>query len=94
MHAKIFFVALVASPLVAAHGKVAVVVSNLTPIIGRINIIRLVMLVETPPHSGFKVALFLAQVQIPKLKSILHSSNLSIPSQMGWVKLRGKERTH
>jgi hypothetical protein len=32
MHAKIFFVALAASPLVAAHGKVAVVVSKLTPI--------------------------------------------------------------
>jgi hypothetical protein len=31
MHAKILFVALVASPLVAAHGKVAVVVSNLIP---------------------------------------------------------------
>jgi hypothetical protein len=29
MHAKILFVALVASPLVAAHGKVAVVVSGL-----------------------------------------------------------------
>lgn len=31
MLTKIFFAALVASPLVAAHGKVAVVVSNSAP---------------------------------------------------------------
>lgn len=94
MFVKVLIAALVASPLVAAHGKVSVVVSTLLAfIINGTDIPRLVMQAEIPPPSESKVPLFPVLVLIPRPKSTPPSSTALQLHPMAWAVLRDKERT-
>lgn len=82
MLANVLILALAASPLVAAHGKVSVVVCYSTPLVYPLpsfslvtnNLNRLAMQAEIPQLWASKVVLFPAQDQTPRQKSTPQSS--------------------
>ena len=97
MLANVLILALAASPLVAAHGKVSVVVrysvQSLSFIIMLTTASRPVTLVETPQLSVFKAASFQELVPTPRPKLTQQSSTNSMPPLMDSVRPKARART-